>query len=78
MCRSELKEPKYLKMEVQMSQDRLFFGCNQHECVASLMMTTLEKGEHTVYLGTTILTFFDKMKPPRPLMVAKLNFRTHF
>jgi hypothetical protein len=28
-------------------------------------------------LGTTILTFFYNMKPPRPLIVVKLNSKTH-
>jgi hypothetical protein len=27
--------------------------------------------------GTTILTFFDKMDPPRQLMAAKFNYKTH-
>jgi len=30
-----------------------------------------------VETGTTILTFFDKMEPPRPLIVAKLNSKKH-
>jgi hypothetical protein len=45
--------------------------------IVSLRITNYKIHGSSV-LGYNDFDFFDKMEPPRPLMVAKLNSKTHF
>ena len=52
-------------------------GYNDFDLFTEYVLIFVTTVHSTVDLGTTILTFFEKMKNPDPEMDAKLNSKKH-